>query len=46
MSTLGRVLLAAGRSEEAIGWFDAALQRNDQFGGSRTPSQGGGVHEL
>lgn len=31
MSTLGRVLLAAGRPEEAIGWFDTALQRNDQF---------------
>jgi tetratricopeptide (TPR) repeat protein len=32
MCTLGRILLAAGRNDEAIGWFDAALQRNGQFG--------------
>jgi tetratricopeptide (TPR) repeat protein len=32
MSTLGRVLLAAGRNAEAIQWFDAALGRNAQLG--------------
>lgn len=32
MSTLGRVLLAAGRHGEAIQWFDAALSRNGMLG--------------
>jgi tetratricopeptide (TPR) repeat protein len=32
MSTLGRVLLAAGRNGEAVPWFDAAIARNPQFG--------------
>jgi tetratricopeptide (TPR) repeat protein len=31
MSTLGRVLLAAGRNAEAVQWFDAALARNPQL---------------
>ncbi len=32
MSTLGRVLLAAGRHAEAIQWFDTALARNPMLG--------------
>jgi tetratricopeptide (TPR) repeat protein len=32
MSTLGRVLLAAGRNGEAIQWFDAAIGRNPALG--------------
>ncbi len=32
MTTLGRVLVAAGRTAEAIPWFDAATTRNPQLG--------------
>ena len=32
MTTLGRVYLAQGKFDEALKWFDAATQRNDQLG--------------